>query len=60
MFKRLRIKKINVIEKYQEIVADGLKTPSKKVKNKYSWLNNYLSRVLLSEKFQKNIIGNGI
>lgn len=50
--------KINVIEKYQNIVADGFKIPNEKVKAKYTWLNNYLGRVLLKEKFQKNIINN--
>lgn len=50
--------KINVIKKYQIIVADGLKIPNEKVKAKYIWLNNYLGRVLLKEKFQKNIINN--
>ena len=50
--------KINIIEKYQKIVADGLKITNEKVKNKYSWLNNYLGRVLLNKKFQENIINN--
>ena len=50
--------KINVIKKYQEIVADGLKITNEKIKAKYTWLNNYLGRVLLNESFQKNIINN--
>jgi hypothetical protein len=50
--------KINMIEKYQKIVVDGLKIPNEKVKSKYNWLNNYLGRVLLNKKFQKNIINN--
>ncbi|NOQ32298.1 MAG: hypothetical protein GQ570_14405 [Helicobacteraceae bacterium] len=50
--------KINVIEKYQKIVANGFKIPNEKVKAKYTWLTNYLGRVLLKEKFQKNIINN--
>lgn len=50
--------KINVIEKYQKIVADGFKIPNEKIKAKYTWLNNYLGIVLLKEKFQKNIINN--
>ena len=49
---------INVIEKYQEIVVDGFKIPNEKVKAKYTWLNNYLDRVLLHKEFQKNIINN--
>jgi hypothetical protein len=48
--------KISIIEEYQKIVINGLKTPNKKVKVKYTWLNNYLGRVLLNEKFQKKII----
>jgi len=48
--------KINVIEKYQKIVVDGFTIPNEKVKAKYTWLNNYLGRVLLKEEFQKNII----
>jgi hypothetical protein len=50
--------KINVIEKYQKIVADGFKIPNEKVKAKYTWLNNYLGKVLLKDEFQKNIINN--
>jgi hypothetical protein len=50
--------KINVIKKYQKIVANGFKIPNEKVKAKYTWLNNYLGRVLSKEKFQKNIINN--
>lgn len=50
--------KINVIEKYQKIVEDGLTIINEKVKAKYTWLNNYLGRVLLNESFQKNIIDN--
>jgi len=50
--------KINVIEKYQNIVADGLKITNEKIKAKYTWLNNYLGRVLLNKSFQKNIIDN--
>ncbi|MCF6341125.1 MAG: hypothetical protein L3J10_10330 [Sulfurimonas sp.] len=50
--------KINVIEKYQKIVANGFKIPNGKVKAKYTWLNDYLGRVLLKEEFQKNIINN--
>jgi len=48
--------KINVIEKYQNIVADGFKIPNEKVKAKYTWLNNYLGRVLSKENFQNDII----
>ena len=48
--------KIYVIEKYQKIVSNGLKIQNEKVKAKYTWLNNYLGRVLLKDKFQKNII----
>ena len=48
--------KINVIKKYQEIVVDGFKIPNEKVKVKYTWLNNYLGKVLLNKEFQKNII----
>ena len=50
--------KINVIKKYQNIVADGLKITNEKIKAKYTWLNNYLGRVLLNKSFQKNIIDN--
>lgn len=50
--------KMKVIEKYQKVVADGLETTNEKVKAKYTWLNNYLGRVLLNEEFQKNIIDN--
>jgi hypothetical protein len=50
--------KINVIEKYQNIVIDGLKITNEKIKVKYTWLNNYLGRVLLNKSFQKNIIDN--
>ncbi len=50
--------KINVIKKYQEIVVDGFKIPNEKVKVKYTWLNNYLGKVLLNKEFQKNIINN--
>ena len=50
--------KINIIKKYQEIVVDGFKIPNEKVKAKYTWLNNYLDRVLLHKEFQKNIINN--
>lgn len=50
--------KINMIEKYQKIVADGLEMSNEKVKSKYNWLNNYLSRVLSNKKFQDNIINN--
>ena len=50
--------KINVIEKYKKIVIDGLQMPNEKLKAKYIWLNNYLERVLLKNKFQKNIIDN--
>ena len=50
--------KITVIEKYQQIVADGFKIPNEKVKAKYTWLNNYLGKVLLKDEFKKNIINN--
>jgi len=46
---------INIIEKYQKIVANGLEISNKKVQNKYSWLNNYLKRISSNSKFQKNI-----
>ena len=50
--------KINIIEKYQNIVENGLEIPNKNVKAKYTWSNNYLSRVLLKQKFQENIVSN--
>jgi len=50
--------KINIIKKYQKIVENGLEVPNNKVKAKYTWLNNYLSRVLLKQKFQENIVNN--
>jgi len=50
--------KINIIEKYQKIVTSGSKISNEKVKNKYTWLNNYLEKVLLNKKFQENIINN--
>ena len=50
--------KINMIKKYKKIVEDGLEISNEKVKSKYNWLNNYLSRVLLNKRFQANIINN--
>ena len=50
--------KITVIEKYQDIVKNGLRIPNEKVKAKYTWLNSYLGRVLLNTAYQKNIIYN--
>jgi hypothetical protein len=45
--------KINVIKKYQKIIVDGSNIADEKVKVKYTWLSNYLGRVLLNEEFQK-------
>jgi hypothetical protein len=38
--------KIGVIEKYRKIVENGLKIPNKKITAKYTWLSNYLERVV--------------
>lgn len=50
--------KINVIDKYQKIAKDGIDIQDEKIKAKYTWLNNYLEKVLLNKSFQKNIIDN--
>ena len=43
-------------ETYQEIIEIGLQIQNENIKVKYKWLNKYLGRVLLNEKFQQNII----
>lgn len=49
-------KKLDVIKAYQEIVEIGLQIQNESIKVKYRWLNIYLGRVLLNEKYQQNII----
>ena len=49
-------KKLDVIKTYQEIIEIGLQIQNENIKVKYKWLNKYLGRVLLNEKFQQNII----
>lgn len=49
-------KKLDVIKSYQAIVKNELQIENESVKIKYIWLNKYLARVLLNEKFQQNII----
>ena len=51
MFKLKR----DVLEKYKEIVINGLKTTNEKVRIKYNWLDNYLKRVCLNKDFLENI-----
>lgn len=48
--------KLDVIKTYQEIVEIGLQIQNENIKVKYRWLNIYLGRVLLNEKYQQNII----
>lgn len=48
--------KTNLIEKYKDIVASGIKNPNEDIQSKYLWLHEYLGKVLLNDEFKNNIV----